>query len=489
MHRNSLRQTLYSKSTMPTRLVLFAFALFYTPYTTGIVQAQPNEISTQSDTPAADVQTSAPQANSTPEPPAIIDTLWVLRFEQAYGIPGLYVVEPPAEEGDTNAVIRRELVTLTQQAWRFLQEHPNDTPTLEALLEKGYIESLPNLAAEAEFKWSDEAKSFVSNRGNEGNLIYGAFQQLKQAEEYRKRVTLGDQDSFDKLVALSERLQVPELIQQEVQARMFTKQQLEQHQVKLLQKVQQLLAQLSAAIQKGNEYGYFPEDQPLTMKLIGEFGLIDSLEALPNGGEYLLGKPNELPRAQYGERIISLSPAELPALLLRNVTVILQANPNFPPALALRARYSPPEQAWADINRAIELWPDCPAFRVQRTAMGFDAENTTYFQQDLDYLFSRFPSAPILLELTTASAGSQNPILQEWHRGIVEKTVEVRPEVLNLQLIRFKLAQDEQRQAAAAASWEYIIRRHPGYAPLLILPKKTTTAESLQSPESPSTSE
>lgn len=404
-----------------------------------------------------------------------VDEKWILRFEQAYGIPGLYVVEPPAQEGDENALIRRDLVMLTQQAWVFLNDKPDEVPSLEAMVAAGLIDSVPAKAAEAEYHWNPESRSYVSNRGNEGNIVFGAFQQLREAEEYRSRVATGSEESFQKLTELATRLEGPELIKREVEARLFTKRQLEFEQVKLLAKVQELLAQLATAIRRGNEYGYFPPDQDLTMRTVGEFGLIDTLEALPKGGEYVLGKPSELPRAKYGERMITLSPGEVPALILRNVNFYLEANPEYPPALALRARYSGKEQAWADINKAIELWGDCPAFRVQRVAMAFDLPNTTFLQQDLEYLFSRFPSTPVLLELITATSDSPYPELQEWHHAIVEKAVVVRPEVLNLQLIRFKLAQQEGHPEQAAESWEYLVRRHPGYAPLLTLPKRTSS--------------
>jgi hypothetical protein len=396
-----------------------------------------------------------------------LDPKWVLLFEQAYGTAGLYVQEPLPQPGDTHAEIRRELTSLTLLAWRWLEKNPGETPKLERLRDDGLFQEIPPHALERAYTWEPKLGVFSTTVHEEANLLHGAWQQLKFAEDYRRRVSVGDRDAFERLIAINSQVEIPQLLRHEVETRLFAKSQLEFEQVKLLRKVQELLAQLYAAQQKGLDYKYFKDDQQLTLKLVGEFGLIDTLEALPRGGEYVLGTPMDYPKAKFGERVITLSPTELPSLIRRNLNVVLEARPDYPPALAMKARYSASQEGWALINKAVAVWTDCPAFRVQRLAMGFELGRAEHFREDLDYLFTRFPAAPTLLEVIEASNGFPDATRQEWHRAIVEKAVEVRPEVLNFQLVLFALAQGEEDVSTRERVLQKLAVAQPGYPALL----------------------
>ncbi|MDX1971877.1 MAG: hypothetical protein SFY68_05025, partial [Candidatus Sumerlaeia bacterium] len=66
-----------------------------------------------------------------------------------------------------------------------------------------------------------------------------------------------------------------------------------------------------------------------------------------------------------------------------------------------------------------------------------------------------------------ASNGFPDATRQEWHRAIVEKAVEVRPEVLNFQLVLFALAQGEQDAPTRERVLQRLAVAQPAYPALL----------------------
>lgn len=445
------------RSLMPKSMGLFCLCALIGMSSHALAQVTESD-ETTSDTLQASEETVAV--------PSMVELPWLLGFEQAYGVFGLYITEP--EQPDYQpAQVRKDLIFLTKLGRQFRAENPGKVPTLADLFSYGYLENIPTLPDGVEYIYLEDQERFVSNLGEEYGIVYGAMQQLAGAEAYRRRVEQGSNDADERLEQLARMDGAPELIKREVETRLFYRRFMEHDQIALMEDVQTLLAQLQRAITTGVESSYWGPEDPLTMELIGRTGLIDMLEALPKGGEYLVTTADKPPVAIYGEREIPADPSVLNSLVRRNITSYLKQYPDYPPALALQSKYLSPEEGFATITRAIELWPDVPALRVQRFAFNAQIMNTAAFQEDLDYLLARFPSTPILLELSGALSRIKNPLMHDWYVAFLTRSQQLRPEVLNFHLAALKVAKESGQYDAADQILAILVKENPGYEPLL----------------------
>jgi len=397
-----------------------------------------------------------------------IDLSWILAFEQAYGIHGLYISEPERPDDET-LEIRRDLIHLTKMAWQYLESNPGKTPSISDLYVEGLLDSLPDLPDGVEYVYSTELNRFVSNLGEDYDIVNGAMLQLRESERYRRSAIGGSFKIDENLELLAQEENIPKPLQREIETRLFIREFMAHPQIELMRETQEKLRDLHTAILKGKEADLWEDGDTLTMQRIGETGLIEFLEALPAGGQYLLQPVPEPPIANFSARTVELDPLNLSRLIHRNASSYLEnIQPDYPPALLIQASHSSDFAAgFETMNRAIELWPEVPALRVQRVAMALQIMDDTYLGEDLFYTLNVFPSAPILLELISASSGSQNPTVQEWHDFIINQARTIRPTVLPVQITALKYAADQNNFELAKDVFNFIINQHPGYRPLL----------------------
>lgn len=415
-------------------------------------------------------QTAAVENEDLPTTRSIeaIDLSWILAFEQAYGIYGLYISEPERPDDET-LEIRRDLIHLTKLAWQYLEDNPGKTPSISDLYVEGLLDSLPDLPDGVEYLYSPELNRFVTNLGEDYDIVNGAMLQLQESERYRRLAIGGSFKIEDNLGKLAEEENIPEPVKREIETRLFIREFMAHPQIELMTDTQDRLRDLHTAILKGKKAELWQDGDTLTMQQIGETGLIEFLEALPAGGQYLLQPVPEPPIANFGARTVELDPLNLSKLIHRNASSYLEnINPDYPPAMLIQASHSTDfATGFETMNRAIEIWPEVPALRVQRVAMSLQIMDDTYLGEDLFYTLNVFPSTPILLELISASSGSENPVVQEWHDFIINQARNIRPTVLPIQVTALKHASDQNNLEMAKEVFNFIIDQHPGYRPLL----------------------
>lgn len=412
-----------------------------------------------------------PAQEPAPDLPERLDIEWILRYEQSYGLAGLYVDEPPPPEGDLPARVRRDLLLLTRAAREYKKTFPQREPTTADLLSMGFVEDLFGPPEGTRYVYSENTGRFLCTAGGMLDLVTGAMLQLEAAEEYRRRVantSLVVWQSWQKLAADPN---APELIRREIETRQFAVRHLDSGPVRAARRTQELLQQLSDAIEMATALGELEVGQQITMQDVGRTGLIDLLPALPLEGKYKVTKVGEPPVAVIGGIEVPLSPASVQDRLKADAEAKLKERPDYPPALSLAARYAEPEKSLELIERAVAAWPDVPALRVQRLATNAQLLNLDALTADLDYLLARFPATPILIEVDVATSKGLLRRDPNFRATIAETIASIRPEVLNAQLMALKALMDAEQSARAQAIYERLIERHPGYQPLLPEPE------------------
>ncbi|MDK2972032.1 MAG: hypothetical protein PWP23_1787 [Candidatus Sumerlaeota bacterium] len=394
---------------------------------------------------------------------------WILRYEQCWGVAGLYVEEPPpAASTDEAARVRKDLVALTRAARQFLAENPAVTDVTQArLLAGGYTETPFEAPEGMEYVFSPKTQRFLCTRGDAYDIVFGAMKQLQAAQVYRSRVNEGSPLLYRAWGELEKDPELPEIMRREIETRRFAIRMRESGPMKAAEKTQELLGELNAAIEMATSLGQFKPGQEITMPDVGRTGLIDLLEALPLDGKYSVTKAGEPPAALFGEVRIPYDEEYPNRRLEAEVRKYLAEHPDYPPALALLAQLQSAEDAVETLSRAIEQWPDVPALRIQRLATNARLLAMDEIPQDFEYLMYRFPATPICLEIDMATRKDVLRMPGAFRARLAATMAEVRPEVLNLQLIAFKELIASGDIEGAALVRDRLIERHPGYEPLL----------------------
>ncbi|MBI5154207.1 hypothetical protein HZA57_03135 [Candidatus Poribacteria bacterium] len=406
--------------------------------------------------------------SATPPPlPGRLDVKWILTYEQAWGVAGLYVDEPPSAEADAPAQVREALLDLTLAARNYAERHPDESPTPGMLEKAGLLEKLVPPPEGAAFVWSPETKRFLCTLGGEYDLVAGALAQIEAAEDYRRTVAAGSSRLEANWQKLLDDPETPELIRREIETRQYALRSTQAKGVRDWARIQELLQQLSDAIELAVVSGQLDRGQPITMQDVGRTGLIDTLEALPRGAQYRVTVAGAKPSAMLGAMEIQLDPGGFHKMMRAEAQKAVIKRNDYAPAIAFLARYEEGPRALELMDEAITLWPDVPSLRVQRLAILAQSLRVEDFTPDLDYLLARFPAAPILLEVDMATR--KGPLAHEtgFRATIARMTADIRPEVLNLQLLALRELALDGQQMEAQRIRRRLLDRHPGYEPLM----------------------
>ncbi len=404
------------------------------------------------------------------ELPERIDSDWVLAYEQAYSVEGLYVDEPPARS--LAGEVRADLLSLTTAGRRFQERLPGKDPTIDVLMTTGFLGERISSPEGMTYAWSPESRRFASSAGGEYDIVFGALAQLTAAETYREHVFAGGRRVQGGWQTLLEMPDVPVPIQREIETRRFVIDMTEYQGLKDLRYAQELLQKLADAIDFATATGQFEPGQEITMQDVGRTGLIATLRALPGGGQYRVTRVGEPPVAVYGETEVRLDPNALRARMKADAEDALLKRPVYPPAMALAARYREGDDAMLLIDRAIRIWPDVMALRIQRLAMNANRLDIDALNADLDYVLARFPAAPLLLEIDVATRKGPLAAAPELRATIAVTMADIRPEVLNVQVMAYRELLAAGAVEEARRVRDRLIDRHPGYEPLIPSPEE-----------------
>jgi len=399
--------------------------------------------------------------------PPRIDTEWVLKYEQAYGVAGLYVEEPAPVAADRAGRVRADLLKLTKAGRQFAERVPTKEPTVETLVATGFLDAPIAPPDGATFAWSPETRRFLCSLGGEYDLTFGALAQLTAAEVYRKRVFDGGSRVMRAWSALEKMEGLPSSIPRELETRRFAIAMTDYQGMRDLERTQELLGQLADAIEFATATGTFKKGQAIEMQDVGRTGLISTLEALPHNGVYKVTTVGEPPVAVFGEVEVPFGPQAIARRMAADAEAALAKRPDYPPAMALAARHRGGAEGMALIDKAVATWPDTMALRVQRLAMNAERLNLEALNADLDYVLARFPAAPLLLEIDVATRKGPLASEPQFRSAIALAMADIRPEVLNMQLIAYRELLAAGRADEAARIRKRIVEKHPGYEPLI----------------------
>jgi hypothetical protein len=400
-----------------------------------------------------------------------IEARWILRYEQAYGVEGLYVEEPPPSPSDRDALIRQDLVSLTLAGLRFKEQYPNEQPNPSLLFIRDLIDRKIVPPQGIEYQWSESTSRFVANPPGDGagDMVMGAMAQIEAAEAYRRTVAMGSADLNRNWQVFVNDPQSPELIRREIETRRYAARQTQTEVIHQARRTQALLKELNDSIELAMVSGALRSGQEITMQDVGRTGLIDLLERLPLDGEYIVTRAGEPPKAKIRGKEVPYAPSSITTALRTQAEEALAANPEYPPALAVLSRYVDEDEGIKLISRAIELWPDVPALRIQRIAMNASRDRYDELRDDLDMIVERFPAAPLLLEIDMATYRPEKPEANAFRAALMGPLAEIRPELLNIQILAMKAFADSGDAKQASVVRQRVLDRHPGYEPLLVV--------------------
>lgn len=397
---------------------------------------------------------------------APVPTEWILRYEQAYGFAGLYVPEPKPAPNDRAGIQREHLVELTLAA-RKLAVDTTTTPTLELLRERKLIAATIAPPDGVQYVYNPSTRRFVSTDGGTADIVLGAMAQMQATEDFRHAVAYGTPALGRAWEAMLKDPKLPRAIGREIETRKYALSLEASPLVRDARKTQKLLQELDQAIKLATAGGMLKPGQAITMPDVGRTGLIDMLEALPRKGKYQVTKVGERPTALVNGKTVPLDPDAINQALRDETRRLAKERPDYPPALALRARYEGPDEAVRLLDEAVRLWPDAPALRLQRMATNAQRLDLDAANRDLNALMQFFPATPILLEIEAALVRPELGNDKRLRADITRAMADVRPEVLPLQLMAIAAQLDTGNAAEADAIRARMIAMHPGYEPLV----------------------
>ncbi|MEQ8818845.1 MAG: hypothetical protein RLY93_01275 [Sumerlaeia bacterium] len=400
-----------------------------------------------------------------------IERHWILAYEQGYGLPGLYIDPPAPAEDDAVGQVRAALIRMSRAARAYLRDNPDTiVPEVEALVEGGYLAQAPPVLPDGvRYVWSPKGRRFTTSTGGATDIVQSALNQLRSAELYRGRVARGSLNVGELWNIVLASPTAPPLLKGEAETRSYTVRMLNSEPMQRARLVQERLAELGEAIDLAVAAGKLAPGQDITMQDVARTGFIDRLLALPEGGEYSISRVGEPPVAVYGALRILLDETYPEREILRRIArrAVID-NPEYAPGRALLARTEPdPARALESMDQIVKEWPDVPAFRVQRLALNSQLGNLPAMNEDIAYLLTRFPAAPIVLEVDMATRTgpyAEDPRLRA-RLGLL--IAEVRPMLLNAQLIGFQELAKAGAYQQADAIRQRLVDRHPGFEPLL----------------------
>lgn len=419
---------------------------------------------------------AAAQPPATPAPsvsPAVepLPLEWISRFEQAWGVVGVYVIEP-GDPADPAAVSRGNLQTLQLAAQEFLRTRPTGTPDVESLRALGLVGELPRGLPDERYSWNAEGRRFVSSAGGEVSLRAVAERALAVNHESRLRYLRPTALVRQRWAMLEADADAPDLIHREIEFRRVLDDLWEGGDVRAAKRCRAQLEQIEAASLTYGVNNSLAPGTPVTLRAIAAQGLMDDIRRCPKNGNYSLEKVGEKPKCSWGHgHDISVSEGEALTPIRRAIAEQFHANaPDNPVAVALAARYRPSAEALAMIDAALARQPDSAALRLERMSHLANLGRAEELVPEIEWLLARIPAAPVIFEIDLATNAGPLESATEFRAAVAKLLADSRPDLLSPQLRAISALQAAQRMDDARAVYDRLVRANPGYGDLLPRP-------------------
>lgn len=404
---------------------------------------------------------------------APIERKWLTIFEQSYGTEGLYVLE--VRPTDAGAASRLELQTVNSAALQFRVQHPDRPVTLEALDELGLLKGV---AAERRgtYVWDAEREIFLSNAGPEHSPAIGLVRLLDGNDTIRRRLRQPDPFTRDRWRRLYNDPEAPAQLKNEILLREFVLDHTYFPDVLLYERTQEQLKAINDAVTIYALAQKLAPDAPVTFAELRDSGMFGSLGHVPDNVEFKITTAGAKATGTINGVPIVEGP-EGPATVRRNrADALLRKRPDYPPAMALAARFRPPAEAVAMLDKAIMAWPDVPGLRVERMAAEARRQGFNAWTKDMDFLVREFPAAPLLIEVEVAAENGRLSKAPEAHAALMVLLADVRPDLLTHQLMAMRSLERVGKTDAAATIYERLIFANPAWKLALTKPGSSPKA-------------
>lgn len=392
----------------------------------------------------------------------------IARFEQAWGVAGMYVLELEMPDDPVSAS-RVNLQRLQHAAQDLRAKNPRAEITTNTIVAAGLLPPLlPRLRGEF-YLFDERAGRFISTAGRPVSLTDGAAVQLAANAELRKRMREPNALVFERWKSIQEDPKAPELLRREIEARRFLLEGWESPAAENAAACQANLRTIAEALEflavaNGKKRG-----DPVTIREVADTGLLETMRQCPEKGTYAVSAIGKAPTCSHGGAHTYNDPAAIAAVRRAEIDKRYNEDPNYPPAMALRARVLPPEEGLALIDAAVARWNDVPLLRIERISHLARAGKFDRIGDDIDYLLLRFPAAPILFEIELALVVAKPD--PESEAEIAQLLADARPDLLSPQLRAIRAFTDAKRIGDAQRVYDRLVHNHVGYGDLLERPK------------------
>ncbi len=391
---------------------------------------------------------------------------WLARFEQSYGAEGLYVVEISPD--DPAGPSRLNLQLINAAAVRFRAENPDRPVTLSGLEMRGLLPDLHEAPEDEEYVWDDDLGMFTSSLGGMHAPEAGVLLLLEGYDRIRGRILEPDSFVRSRWKRLYEDPEAPEWLRREILLREFLLEHYNFPLVRRAERLQEELRRMDAAMEALALTQGLGEDDEITLEEFLASGLYLPRYSFPPDVEVEVGRIGDGAQAEMGGYTITGSPESVNRIRLDRAAEVFRESPGFPPALALAGRFQEPERSLRMLDRAIEIWPDVPGLRVERLSHHARTREFGQWQEDLDFILSNFPAAPLLMEIEVAAEQGRVSRVPEFQAGLATVLADVRPDLLAHQLYAYTVLEEVGQEEVARTVWNRLVFANPAWR--LVLP-------------------
>jgi len=393
------------------------------------------------------------------------DPRWIALFERCYGTEGLYTVEmyPEDEEGAS----RLNLQLLNASARELRKSGIRTIPSAEDLVARGAVAGLHPHPAEESYLWDSARNCFESSLGGKNSTAQGALTLLRANADVRRRMLSPDMFVRQRWKQVYQSPDCPPFLKNEILLREFLLDKYEIASAQTAHSIQQTLVMIEEgiklyAIREKKNLG-----DSITMEELIASRLIGSVERPPEGVEIIVKSIGEAPRATFDGAEITTDPSSVEAYHRAKVEKAWTAYPNFPPAIALKARFATPGEAIKLIDNAVMRWPGVPGMRIERMAHNARLKRFDAWREDLGYLLGHFPTAPVLFEMQSMAEAAEVLADETERARLATALADIRPDLLSHQLAAIQALVDSKKIDAARLIHARMVATQPGWAQVL----------------------
>jgi len=388
-------------------------------------------------------------------------------FEQSYGSEGLYVIE--VNPRDPAGPSRLNLQRLNAAAQEFQSNFPDEKVSLDALREKDLMPELLEHPSEEQYFWDEERRIFTSSLGGNHTPGAGALLLLRGNQQIRQRIISPDKYARQRWKKIYTDEDAPEFLKREIVLREFL---LDHFYFPASMAADQIQGQLERLEEYLKMYAVTSEKEvgdEVTWADLDEAGLSDAVGEFPKGTEVKLGKIGDPPTAIYQDMEITADKGSVGKIRYEHAKNVWEELSDYPPALALRARFEDPKDGLPLINKAVQAWPNVLGLRVERMTQHARRGDYHAWGTDMAYLTENFPAAPLLIEVQLLADTAGLSEIPEAESDFALTLANLRPDLLTHQLYALRVLEKAGRMEEANNIHDRMAFANPAWR--LVLPE------------------